>query len=89
MLCLGSSLRVGIPADILRDCIKRKGKIIIVNLQKTPLHDKAHMVIHCRIQELMSRLMEKLGIEIPQFTFERGIDVWLDKKKTMRAQGLT
>ena len=32
MLCLGSSMRVGIPADIVRDCGKRKGKVVIVNL---------------------------------------------------------
>ena len=32
MLCLGSSLRVGIPADILRDQVRNGGKLIIVNL---------------------------------------------------------
>lgn len=49
MLCIGSSLRVGTPADILRDQVQLGGKLIIVNLQKTPLDKKAHMVIHCRI----------------------------------------
>lgn len=89
MLCLGSSMRVGIPADIVSDCGKRKGKIIIVNLQKTPLDKEAHMIIHARIQVVMKKLMEKLGIEIPAYTFDRGIDIWLDKTKTLRAQGIT
>ena len=32
MLCLGSSMRVGIPAEIVEDCADRKGKVVIVNL---------------------------------------------------------
>jgi len=89
MLCLGSSMRVGIPAGIVSDCSKRKGKVIIVNLQKTPLDKEAHMVIHCRIQTVMKKVMQKLGIPIPQFTFDRGIDIWVDKKKTLQALGMT
>lgn len=65
MLCLGSSMRVGIPADIVSECGENGGKYIIVNLQKTPLDGDAHMVIHCRIQTVMKKLMERLGIEIP------------------------
>jgi len=47
------------------------------------------MVIHCRIQTVMKMLMEKLGIEIPQFTFDRGVEVWLDKFKNLKVQGIT
>ena len=89
MICLGSSMRVGIPADIVSSCALNGGKVIIVNLQKTPLDHEAHMNIHCRIQTVMKMLMEKLGIEIPHFTFDRGVDVWLDKTNKVRAQGVT
>lgn len=33
----------------------------------------------------MKMLMEKLGIEIPEFTFDRGVDIWVDKDKNLRA----
>lgn len=47
------------------------------------------MVINCRIQTVMKMLMEKLGIEIPEYTFDRGVDIWVDKDKKLRAQGIT
>ena len=34
-------------------------------------------------------LMEKLGIEIPQFTFDRGVDVWINKYNSLMVQGVT
>lgn len=37
----------------------------------------------------MVRLMQKLAIDIPKFTFERRINVWLDNRKQVRAQGCT
>ena len=53
------------------------GKLVIVNLQKTSLDLKAELVIHARIQTVMTMLMEKLGRKIPAFKLERWIQVSL------------
>lgn len=37
----------------------------------------------------MKKLMEKLGVPIPEFTFERGIDLWLGKDGKVRGAGVT
>ncbi len=45
-LCIGSSLTVTPESDIHRRVTKRKQKLIIVNLQCTPLYDRATINIH-------------------------------------------
>jgi len=61
LLCLGSSLRVApaslIPQQCAQDAHK---KLIIVNLQKTPLDGQAEIVIHGHIDEVMEMLMNKI-----------------------------
>lgn len=71
MLSLGSSLRVTPACDIPFDMTQNGGKLVIVNLQKTPLDKHAELVIHGRIQNVMGILMEKLNIAIPEFKIQR------------------
>ena len=63
MLCLGSSMRVQ-PAAGMAEATATKplnpGKIVIVNLQKTPLDSHAYMNIHCKIDEFFVILMQKM-----------------------------
>ena len=61
MLALGSSLRVNPAAHMASICTERKGKLVIVNLQKTPLDNCAMMNIHAKIDDVMELLMMKLG----------------------------
>ena len=65
MLCLGSSMRVAPANQIPINMTWNGGKFVVVNLQKTPIDDFAEIVIHARIQTVMTKLMEKLEMPIP------------------------
>ena len=61
MLCLGSSLRV--YTDAMDECLENGGKLVIVNLQKTPYTSQA-LQIYARIDDVMNMLMEKLNMAV-------------------------
>jgi len=88
-LILGSSLKVEAAADMPRETLARGGKLVIVNLQKTPL-DKDSLRINGFIDDVMSRLMKKLNLEIPEFTLIRRIVVSVNEKdpKTLKKLSL-
>ena len=48
---------------------------MIVNLQKTPLNSVADLVIHAKCDDVMTMLMERLGIAIPSFRLARHIRI--------------
>jgi len=73
-LALGSSLRVTPAADMPKETAKRKGRLVIVNLQATPL-DKYAFRINGLIDDVMTRLMAKLDLEIPAFTLKRRVAI--------------
>lgn len=77
MLCLGSSLRVSPANQIPINMTWNGGKIVIVNLQKTPVDDFAHLIIHARIQTVMAMVMEKLKMPIPAFRLDRWAEITL------------
>ena len=70
-IVLGSSLRVLPAADIPAQMIRRGAKVVICNLQKTPLNKTCAMEIHEQIDPVMTELMEKLGHKIPHFKLKR------------------
>jgi NAD-dependent SIR2 family protein deacetylase len=74
-LAIGSSLRVTPAADIPEETATRGGKLVVVNLQKTPLDRKAAMVIHAFCDTVMNMLMANLGLEIPAFKLVRRIRI--------------
>ncbi|KAH3763177.1 silent information regulator family protein [Pelomyxa schiedti] len=66
-LCLGSSLRVR-PACKLPLISRKAGhecRLVIVNLQRTPLDDKCDIRIFAKIDVIMSKVMQRLRIDIP------------------------
>ncbi len=73
MLCLGSSLRITPAADLPYETLKNGGKIVIVNLQKTPLNVDASLCIYAKIEDVIERLMVIMNIEVPLWTFYRKI----------------
>ncbi|CAF0924788.1 unnamed protein product [Rotaria sordida] len=85
-LVLGSSLTVTPAADIPRRVAKRKKKLIIGNLQRTPLYNRATMNIHAFSDTIMQGLMERLNISIPPWILRRRVLVTCqndsDKHKT-------
>jgi len=72
-LVLGSSLTVTPAADMPRTVGVRGKNLVIVNLQATPLNGYAAMIINAKIDDVMVRLMTKLGLDIPQFRLKRFI----------------
>ena len=74
-LAIGSSLRVTPAADIPKETAKNGGKLVIVNLQKTPLDRRAAMVIHAFCDTVINMLMEQLRLEIPPFKLVRRVRI--------------
>lgn len=77
-LVLGSSLTVT-PANEIPEIVgARKGpKLVICNLQSTPIDKLAAMRVFSKADELMVRVMEKLDIPIPSFILRRRLVVEL------------
>ncbi|QDZ23770.1 Sir2-like protein [Chloropicon primus] len=67
-LCLGTSLRIAPACQIPVLTKKCGGKLVIVNLQKTPKDKHSDLKIHAKCDRVMARLMDVLGMEIPPYT---------------------
>merc|ERR1719300_1965136 len=55
-----------------------KGRLVIVNLQKTPLDHVASIRIFAKIDDVMVPLMKELGLEIPEWKLQRYLKVKVD-----------
>ena len=71
IIVLGSSLRVNPAADIPAVAVRRKQKLVICNLQKTPLSPYSSLEIHSQIDVMMKGLLKRLGLETPPFKVQR------------------
>ncbi|OTB15900.1 hypothetical protein K445DRAFT_317530 [Daldinia sp. EC12] len=78
-LVLGSSLTVS-PANGIPEVVGRRkaAKLIICNLQDTPMDELADQRIYSRADELMTRVMTKLDIPIPPFILRRRLTVEME-----------
>lgn len=72
-LALGSSLRVQPACDQPATTANKGGKLVIVNLQKTPLDDLATLRIFAKTDTVMDMLMSRLSIPIPAFRLQRRV----------------
>jgi len=74
-LAMGSSLTVT-PAANIPEMVGRGGKrLVIVNLQATPLDYACKLRIFAKCDEVSKMLMSKLGLEIPEFRLKRRVVV--------------
>merc|ERR1719300_1933166 len=55
-----------------------KGRLVIVNLQKTPLEPICSLHIFAKIDDVMVPLMKELGLEIPEWKLQRYLKVKVD-----------
>jgi len=76
-IALGSSLTVTPAADCPKT-VAKNGNLVIINLQRTPLTKMAHDHIHAKTDEVMERVMAKLGYEIPPFRLLRKLIIGVD-----------
>jgi mono-ADP-ribosyltransferase sirtuin 6 len=72
VLCLGTSLRIrpigNMPLLALKtnkSTKKKKGKIVIVNLQKTHLDGKSTIKIHAYCDSVLRKICQKLNLSVP------------------------
>ena len=72
---IGSSLTVTPAADIPRRVAKRKKKLVIGNLQRTPLYNRATINIHAFSDTIMEGLMKRLNIPIPPWILRRRVRI--------------
>ena len=72
---MGSSLRVTPACDIPKTVFDNGGKLVIVNLQKTPLDAYAALNIYAKCDDVIERLMKKLNIEIPKWKIVRYCEI--------------
>ena len=49
----------------------RQGRLVIVNLQNTPLDELATLRVHAKCDDFTRLVMEKLQLEIPAFRLKR------------------
>ena len=88
-VCMGSSMRVS-PANQMPMMTKAAGgKIVVMNLQKTPINEYADLVIHETIDKIMEMTMRKLGYPIPDFRrFYRLKLTMQDNNRKMQITGI-
>ncbi|TQD80325.1 hypothetical protein C1H46_034123 [Malus baccata] len=67
VLCLGTSLQITPACNLPLKSLRGGGKIVIVNLQKTPKDKKANLVIHGLVDKVISGVMDFLNLQIPPF----------------------
>jgi len=84
---MGSSLTVTPAADIPKDVSKR-GKLIIVNLQATPLDKYAYMRINGLCDDVMKRLAAKLELKVKDFILKRLIDFRISQGEDLYFRGI-
>ena len=59
-------------------------KLVIVNLQKTPINELAALVIHAKVDDMMDLLMQKLEMTIPEWQIERQVQVRFEESDTKK-----
>ncbi|KAJ0046679.1 hypothetical protein Pint_03856 [Pistacia integerrima] len=67
VLCLGTSLQITPACNLPLKCLRGGGKIVIVNLQKTPKDKKASLVIHGFVDKVIAGVMDLLNLRIPPY----------------------
>ncbi|KAK4355165.1 hypothetical protein RND71_024136 [Anisodus tanguticus] len=82
VLCLGTSLQITPACNLPLKSLKGGGKIVIVNLQKTPKDKKASLLIHGLVDKVIAGVMEFLSLQIPPF-------IRIDLLQTLFTQALS
>ena len=71
VVCIGTSLRVNpansLPTLGINNVNNEKCKLVIINLQKTPKDEKAHLLIRAKCDDVMRQVVKMLQMKIPIF----------------------
>ncbi|KAI0414687.1 NAD-dependent deacetylase sirtuin-7 [Xylaria grammica] len=86
-LVLGSSLTVSPSNEIPETVGQRRGaKLVICNLQSTPIDRLSDVRVFSKTDNLMSRVMAKLGLPISSFILRRRLTVQMETGEDKRQQ---
>ena len=66
----------------------KKGKIVIVNLQSTPLDNQAFLRINGKCEDVVSRLVQKMKLKVRDFVVKRIINFRLNDNKYFQFRGV-
>ena len=75
-ICLGSSLTVSPACDMPRSTKEAGGKLVVVNLQRTPLDALADVRLHCTTDDFMQHVMRHLELDVEPFCLRRIACLW-------------
>ncbi|XP_055106451.1 NAD-dependent protein deacylase sirtuin-6 isoform X3 [Symphalangus syndactylus] len=73
-ITLGTSLQIRPSGNLPLATKRRGGRLVIVNLQRTKHDRHADLRIHGYVDEVMTRLMKHLGLEIPAWDGPRVLE---------------
>lgn len=90
-LAMGSSLTVTPAADFpkavgLKGKKHKKARLVIVNLQATPLDNVCQLRINAKTDDVMRLVISKLNLQIPEFRLRRNLSV-TQKSKPLDKEG--
>ena len=61
--------------------VGKRGKLVIVNLQSTPLDKVAYLRINGMCEDVMMRLAKKMDLKVRQFILKRMVNFKVNAKK--------
>lgn len=67
-ICLGTTLQIVPSGNLPLRSKKYNGKVVIVNLQPTKHDKKADLIINTYVDDVLIKVMKKLGLEIPEYS---------------------
>ncbi|XP_076903188.1 NAD-dependent protein deacetylase SRT1-like, partial [Bidens hawaiensis] len=67
VLCLGTSLQITPACNLPLTTVRNKGKMVIVNLQKTPKDKKASLLIHGLVDKVMAEVLQLVKMPIAPY----------------------
>lgn len=84
---MGSSLTVTPAADIPK-WVGQTGKLVIVNLQKTPLDQYAYIRVNAMCDDFMKLLMAELNMKVQKFKLRRLLQFKVNKDQDVEFRGI-
>lgn len=69
-ICLGTTLQIVPSGNLPLETLKYGGKLVICNLQPTKHDNKADLIINYYVDDILEKVMNILGIDIPTYCEE-------------------
>uniref|UniRef100_A0A914PT00 protein acetyllysine N-acetyltransferase n=1 Tax=Panagrolaimus davidi TaxID=227884 RepID=A0A914PT00_9BILA len=87
-LVIGSSLTVSPACRMPQETATSGGKLVIINLQKTPLDPLADLRIFAKVDTFIEKVMKHLKLQIPEWTLRRWVQISMKDESTLQIAGL-